>query len=108
MVLRAKGGLILGGSWGLNENFSKLSPLKPPGGYEQRPKGGLIFRGLGGLPPPNVRRPTDQLHLMDARSKLLANGATKNYITEHKIIFILSGDAVDFDILLNNFALPTC
>ena len=31
---------------------TKFSPLKPPGGYEKMQKGGLIFRGLGGLPPP--------------------------------------------------------
>ena len=26
----------------------KFSPLKHPGGYEKRQKGGLIFRGSGG------------------------------------------------------------
>ena len=46
---RSTRGLILGGLRGLNENFLKFSPFKPPGGYEKRPKGGLIFRGLEGL-----------------------------------------------------------
>ena len=72
---KSKGGLILGGLRGLHEkspngsfllayfsHFSKwyillatkFSPIKPPGGYEKRQKGSLIFLGLGGLPTPQL------------------------------------------------------
>ena len=56
---------------------TKFSPLKPPGGYEKRQKGGLIFRGLGGWTPIHDNDEVTDEDIQDNQ----ANSFTVHYIS---------------------------